>query len=228
MSNNSEIDPRWTLFGALGAVRHGCTSGEHWGRKGGGHGAACCAYPAGQDQKGSTCQQTESSGSSFPTNPERTSPSGTAHPGLPLMAPYSSLQSSLVFQVESPRSCCVSPMTAPPRHGTWGTCTSPLIGSPGSFQTKHTSAHTSVTLCEGRTVQWAPMFVDDFDPAAALAATTCPRCRAVGLVETDMDTVCATSQTDRHQAHVIVSPSVPARCPACGLVMDWPGCCGED
>lgn len=72
------------------------------------------------------------------------------------------------------------------------------------------------------------MFVDDFDPAAALAATACPRCHAVGLVETDPDTVNTTPPTDRHQARCIVSPSVPARCPACGLVMDWPGCCGDD
>lgn len=72
------------------------------------------------------------------------------------------------------------------------------------------------------------MFADDFDPAAALASTACPRCHAAGLVETDTDTVDATPPTDRHQARVIVSPSVPARCPACGLVMNWPGCCGED
>ena len=72
------------------------------------------------------------------------------------------------------------------------------------------------------------MFVEDFDPAAALAATACPRCRAVGLVETDTETMNATPPADRHQARMIVDPSVPARCPACGLVMEWPGCYGED
>jgi hypothetical protein len=72
------------------------------------------------------------------------------------------------------------------------------------------------------------MFADDFDPSVALAAAACPRCHALGLVETDTDTVNATPRADRHQARVIVSPSVPARCPACGLVMDWPGCCGDD
>lgn len=72
------------------------------------------------------------------------------------------------------------------------------------------------------------MFADDLDPAASLAASACPRCRALGLVVIDTDTVDATPPADRHQAGVIVSPSVPARCPACGLVMDWPGCCGED
>lgn len=72
------------------------------------------------------------------------------------------------------------------------------------------------------------MFADDFDTAAALAAITCPRCHVVGLVETDTDTMDATPPPDQYQARVIVSPSVPARCPACGLVMDWPGCCGDD
>lgn len=72
------------------------------------------------------------------------------------------------------------------------------------------------------------MFADDFAPAAALAAAACPRCRAVGLVETDTDTVSAAPPADRHQARAIINPSVPARCPACGLVMEWPGCCWGD
>lgn len=70
------------------------------------------------------------------------------------------------------------------------------------------------------------MFADDFDPVTALTSSACPRCHAVGLVETD--TVNAASPADRHQAKYVMSPSVPARCPACGLVMDWPGCCGDD
>lgn len=69
------------------------------------------------------------------------------------------------------------------------------------------------------------MFDDDFDPATALAAAACPRCRAVGLVEADRDTVDATPPADRHQAPYSIEPSVFARCPACGLVMEWPGCC---
>ena len=36
------------------------------------------------------------------------------------------------------------------------------------------------------------MFVEAFDPTAALACTPCPRCRAVGLVTTDADTLDAT------------------------------------
>lgn len=73
------------------------------------------------------------------------------------------------------------------------------------------------------------MFADDFDPVAALASTACPRCRAVGLVETDMDTVNAAPPADRHRAPYSMEPSLPARCPACGLVMEWPACrAGED
>jgi len=72
------------------------------------------------------------------------------------------------------------------------------------------------------------MFVEGFDPAAALDAATCPRCRSVGLVETDADTVDATLPADRHKAQYSIHPSVSARCPACGLVMEWPGCCGDD
>ena len=73
------------------------------------------------------------------------------------------------------------------------------------------------------------MFADDFDPAVALAAAACPRCHALGLVETGTDTLKAAPPADQHQARYIMSPSLPARCPACGLVMEWPGCCaGED
>lgn len=69
------------------------------------------------------------------------------------------------------------------------------------------------------------MFADDFDPATTLASTPCPRCFTMGLVETDAATMEATPSSDQHQARVFVDPSVPARCPACGLVMEWPGCC---
>lgn len=72
------------------------------------------------------------------------------------------------------------------------------------------------------------MFADDFDPVAALASSACPRCNALGLVETDPGTVDATSLADRHRARYIMSPSLPARCPTCGLVMEWPACCDEE
>lgn len=60
------------------------------------------------------------------------------------------------------------------------------------------------------------MFADNFDPATVLASIACSRCRAVGLVETDMDTVSAALLADRHRAPYSMGPSVPARCPACG------------
>lgn len=69
------------------------------------------------------------------------------------------------------------------------------------------------------------MFIEDFSPSAALAAASCPRCHAVGLVEIDSEVYSTTPPANRHQAPFIVAPSIPARCPACGLVMEWPGCC---
>lgn len=72
------------------------------------------------------------------------------------------------------------------------------------------------------------MLAEDFDPVAALASAACPRCHALGLEETDTETVDATSLADRHQARCSLEPSLPARCPACGLVMEWPGCCLDE
>lgn len=68
------------------------------------------------------------------------------------------------------------------------------------------------------------MRIEGFDTAAALEAATCPRCHAVGLVEIDYDTYAATATADKHQAAYLIDPSVPARCPACALVMEWHGC----
>jgi len=68
------------------------------------------------------------------------------------------------------------------------------------------------------------VFVADFDPRAALAAAHCPRCHALGLAEVDQDTHAA-PLADRHKGTAMVDPSVPAQCPACRLVMEWPGCC---
>jgi hypothetical protein len=74
------------------------------------------------------------------------------------------------------------------------------------------------------------MLVEDFDPAKALAAARCPRCRAVGLTPVDSQTYERTPAEDVHQGAPVVTPSVTARCPACRLVMEWPGCCwsGDD
>lgn len=69
------------------------------------------------------------------------------------------------------------------------------------------------------------MFIEDFNPAPELAATHCPRCHAVGLVEITFEVYQATPPANQHQAKFIIDPSIPARCPACGLVMEWPGCC---
>lgn len=69
------------------------------------------------------------------------------------------------------------------------------------------------------------MFVQDFTPAAKLAATACPRCGSLGIVEVPAEAYRATPTANQHQAKFIIDPSIPARCPACGLVMEWPGCC---
>lgn len=71
----------------------------------------------------------------------------------------------------------------------------------------------------------ADMFVNDFNPATALAAAHCPRCRALGLVAIDSDAYDAAPLEHRHQATAYISPSLTAQCPACRLVMEWPGCC---
>lgn len=71
------------------------------------------------------------------------------------------------------------------------------------------------------------MFTDDFDPAATLAEAACPRCHCVGLVEVDDEIREATPPADRHQPRYYVDPSIAARCPACGLVMEWPGCLSD-
>lgn len=68
------------------------------------------------------------------------------------------------------------------------------------------------------------MLTEGFDQAAALKAAACPRCHAIGLVEIDHDTYTATPSSDKHQAAFHIDPTVPARCPACSLVMEWPGC----
>ncbi|MDH4463127.1 MAG: hypothetical protein QE290_03715 [Acidovorax sp.] len=66
------------------------------------------------------------------------------------------------------------------------------------------------------------MFADDFDPVAALAAETCPRCHSVGLTNINSETYEASSEVDRHPVKFTVCPSLYARCAACGLVGEWP------
>lgn len=65
-----------------------------------------------------------------------------------------------------------------------------------------------------------------FEPALEVTAK-CPRCHAVGLVVIDYEIYAFTPIGNRHQAAFLIDPSVPARCPACELVMEWPGCAGD-
>jgi len=69
------------------------------------------------------------------------------------------------------------------------------------------------------------MFTDDFDAATALASVHCPRCKAIGIVAIDSFAYENTPEADQYQAKYFVSPSIPARCPSCALVMELPGCC---
>ena len=68
------------------------------------------------------------------------------------------------------------------------------------------------------------MFVEGFSASTVLSAVTCPRCRALGLSEIDCDDYSAAPASDKYQATHHIDPSVTARCPACGLVMELPGC----
>lgn len=69
------------------------------------------------------------------------------------------------------------------------------------------------------------MITNSFNPAVVLATASCPRCHTTGLTEIDSDSYDAAPPDHRHQATYMIDPSVPARCLACGLVMEWPGCC---
>lgn len=68
------------------------------------------------------------------------------------------------------------------------------------------------------------MFATDFDPAATLAALSCPRCGTLGLIESDHAAHHAAREQDRHEPRFIVNPSVHCRCPACGLEAQYPAC----
>lgn len=68
------------------------------------------------------------------------------------------------------------------------------------------------------------MFIEDFDPSAALASTSCPGCHALGLVEINSDIYDTTPHAQRYLPKNHIDPSVPAMCRACGLVMEWPRC----
>lgn len=69
------------------------------------------------------------------------------------------------------------------------------------------------------------MFVDNFDPVAALAGEDCPRCGARGLVPITHEDRDNAKPEDRAQALAVICPSLAAKCPACSLVGVWPAMC---
>ncbi len=70
------------------------------------------------------------------------------------------------------------------------------------------------------------MLAPDFDPRVALAALACPRCRTLGLIESDDTAHQAAPERDHHVPRFHVDPSVYCRCPACGLEAAYPGLLG--
>lgn len=71
------------------------------------------------------------------------------------------------------------------------------------------------------------MFVDDFDLVAGLAEEDCPRCKGRGLVPATYEDCDNVKPEDRAQELWAVCPSLSAKCPACGLVGEWPAMCME-
>lgn len=71
------------------------------------------------------------------------------------------------------------------------------------------------------------MFAADFTHKAALAASSCPRCGTLGLIESDDTAHHAAPERDRHEARAHINPSVYCRCPACGLEAQYPACLPE-
>lgn len=69
------------------------------------------------------------------------------------------------------------------------------------------------------------MFVEDFNPVERLAQEMCPRCRAVGLVPASYEDL---QPENLHQPEFHICPSLVARCPACGLVGEWPAMSTSD
>lgn len=67
------------------------------------------------------------------------------------------------------------------------------------------------------------MFTPDFD-AATLATVSCPRCGALGLVESDCTAHHAAPEPNRHVPRYNIKPSVYCRCTACGLEAQYPSC----
>lgn len=70
------------------------------------------------------------------------------------------------------------------------------------------------------------MLTQNFKLKDALGEAFCPRCAAKGIDEVTSDEAESVPHADRHIPRFYVQPSVYAKCSACGLVMEWPGCSG--
>ncbi|MEZ5646984.1 MAG: hypothetical protein R3E99_17850 [Burkholderiaceae bacterium] len=68
------------------------------------------------------------------------------------------------------------------------------------------------------------MFIDSFNPTASLAATPCPRCAHQGLLKADWEEYREAPSHDRHEPKATIDPSLYGKCPACRMVVEWPGC----
>ena len=78
--------------------------------------------------------------------------------------------------------------------------------------------------CLGGCPKGETVFVDGFDPAAALAACRCPKCIRGGLAPIQEETYRAAPLSARVESAFTIDPSLYAQCCGCGAVMEWPGC----
>lgn len=61
-------------------------------------------------------------------------------------------------------------------------------------------------------------------PGESLVSTSCPRCGHQGLVEVDWEAYRDAPSHDRHVPKATIDPSIYGQCPACRMVVEWPGC----
>jgi hypothetical protein len=66
------------------------------------------------------------------------------------------------------------------------------------------------------------MFIDSFNPKAALAAASFPRSLRLELTQIDSDAFDAAPPEHHRQATAYISPSLKARCAMCQMVSE---CC---